>query len=75
MIRIKIKEKVHQIEKVKDDITLIQERRIINFTKILGIITKGIKEVTVKILNHRTLQQKRESLPLLLIKTLHRGNP
>ena len=75
MTKIKIKEKVYQIGRLKDEITLIQERKIINSTQIQGIIIKGIKEVTIKILNHRILQQKKENLPLLLIRILHRGNP
>ena len=75
MTKIKTKEKVYQIGKLKDKITSIQERRIIIFTKIMGIIIKGIKAVSIKFLNHKTLQQKKEKLPLLLIKTLHQGNP
>ena len=73
MTKIKTKEKVYQIGKLKDGITLIQERRKINFTKLLGIITNGIKEVDIKILCLRTLQQKEENLSLLLITTMHIG--
>ena len=46
----KKKQKVHQIGKLKYEITLIQERRLINLSKIWGIVTKGIKEVTIKVL-------------------------
>ena len=56
MTKIKIKEKVYQIGRLKDEITLIQERKIINSTQIQGIIIKGIKEVTIKNLNYRILQ-------------------
>ena len=49
MTKIKIKEKVYQIGGTKDKINLIQDIRIINFTKLHRIITKGIKEVTIKI--------------------------
>ena len=61
MTRIKINKKVYQIGGLKDKITLIQEIRIINFTKIPGIITKGIKAVTIKVLNPKIPQQKREN--------------
>ena len=75
MTIIKIKKKVYQIRRLKGRITLIQERRIINSIKIQGIIIKGIKEVAIKVLNHRILQQETEKLSLLLIRTLHRQNP
>ena len=58
----------------KDMTTLIKEIRILSFTKILGITTKGIEAIIIKVLNHKTLQQKKENLPLPSIKTLHRGN-
>ena len=75
MTRIKIKEKVYQFGRLKGEITFIQGRRIINSIKIQGIITRGIKVVTIKTLTHKILQQKKENLPLLLIRALHRGNP
>ena len=56
MTGIKTKEKAYQFRNLIDEITLIQEIRIINFTKIMGIIIKGIKAMTIKVLNHRTLQ-------------------
>ena len=75
MTIIKIKEKVYQIGGLKYNITFIQERRIIISIKIQGIIAKGIKAVTIKVLKNRIPQQKKENLPLVLIRTLHRGNP
>ena len=75
MTIIKIKEKVYQIGGLKDNINFIQERRIIISIKIQGIITKCINAVTIRILNHIILQQKKENVPLLLIRTLHIGNP
>ena len=47
-------------------------RKNTKFYKILGNI---IKEVIIKVLNHKTLHQTKESLPQILVKTLHRGNP
>ena len=46
------KEKMNQFGRQKDEITLIQERKIINSTKTQGLIIKGIKAITTKILNH-----------------------
>ena len=74
IFRIRIKQKIYLIGKQKDVITLIKERGIPSCSKILEITTKGIKEIIIKVLNHKTLQQKKENLPLPLIKTLHRGN-
>ena len=54
--------------------TLIKEIRILSFTKILGITTRGIKEIIINVLNHKTLQQKKKNFPIPLIKKLHRGN-
>ena len=74
MTRIRIKEKIYLTGKQKDVTTFIKERRILSFKKILGITTKGIEAIIIKVLDHKTLQQNKENLPLPLIKTLHIGN-
>ena len=45
------------------------------FHKNTGNNYKGYQGSNHKILNHRILQQKKENLPLLLIRTLDRANP
>ena len=75
MIKIRIKGQMYLIGKLKDEITLIQQRRILSSKQILVLIIKGIKPVIIKVLNNKTLQQKKENFPLLFTKTLHKGNP
>ena len=65
---------MYLIGKLKDEITLIQQRRILSSKQILVLIIKGIKALIIKVLNHKTLQQKKENLLLLLIKNLHTWN-
>ena len=45
------------------------------FHKNIGNNYKGTKAVTIKNFNHGILQQKKENLPLILIRKLHIGNP
>ena len=49
IFRIRIKEKIYLTRKLKDMTTLIKERGILSVTKILGITTKGIKKIIIKI--------------------------
>ena len=74
MIKIRIKGKIYLIGKLKDEITLIQQRRILSSKQILVLIIKGIKAIIINVLNHKTLQQNKENLLLLLIKNIHTGN-
>ena len=52
-----------------------EQKKVLSFMIIMEIIIGDIKEIILKIINRRILQQyKKGKYPLFLIKILHKGN-